>query len=387
MKIGNAEVCCRLKAEALIDLLKEKSIDYFTGVPDSLLSGLCDCLIAKYGIQPGRHIIAHNEGGCVALAAGYHLATGKTPCIYLQNSGIGNIINPAASLIHPKVYGIPMLFIVGWRGEPGTKDEPQHLYQGEATLAMLESVGICHFVLKGNTPPNELEAALNRFESVFAEGGSAAIVVGKGGLSGPRGNYANSYSLVREQVIRRIMRVAGDDILVSTTGKISRELFEGREWSGESHERDFLTVGSMGHSIMIALGIAQAKPEQRIWCIDGDGAVLMHTGALAIIGSQKPKNLVHIVLNNAAHESVGGAPTAAGSVDFSAAAKAFGFRDVFSVSTQDELEKALAICAAEHGPLFLEVKVALGSRDNLGRPTTTPAENKDAFMAYLRKQI
>ena len=373
-----------MEAERLVRLLAERGIDFFTGVPDSLLSGLCNYLMETVGIQPGRHIIAHNEGGCVALAAGHYLATGKVPCVYMQNSGIGNAVNPAASLIHPKVYGIPVLFVIGWRGEPGVHDEPQHLYQGEATLTMLDSIDVAQFVVSKDTTEEEIRIAMDGFNGLFQEGKSAALVIRKGGIAGPDGKYANGYHLVREQAIEKIIEAAGDGVLVSTTGKISRELFEIRVRRGESHGQDFLTVGSMGHSVMIALGIAQSKPGKAVWCIDGDGAMLMHTGALATVGSQRPENLVHIVLNNAAHESVGGAPTVAKSVDMPAAAKALGYREAVSVTDEGELAIALKRCANLKGPVFVEVKVSLGSRDDLGRPTVSPAENKEALMRFLK---
>lgn len=365
-------------------MLNKKGIDYFTGVPDSLLRGLCDFLTRTVGIDPKRHVIAHNEGGCAALAAGYHLASGKVPCVYLQNSGIGNIANPAASLLHPKVYGIPVLFVVGWRGEPGVKDEPQHVYQGEMTENMLDSLDIKCFVMDKETSEEQLHEALFEFADLFEQGKSCAIIIRKGGLTGVKSSYVNNYELSREYVIEKISETAKNDILVSTTGKISRELFETRKKRSEGHEKDFLTVGSMGHSAMIAFGIANEKTQRRVWCIDGDGAVLMHMGALAVIGHFKPSNFVHIVLNNAAHESVGGAPTVAQTADFAAAAKTFGYEATFSVSNNEELENALMQLTDTRYPVMLEIKVSLCSRDDLGRPSTTPKENKDALMKYLK---
>ena len=374
-----------IQAEFLIDLFEQHGVDFFTGVPDSQLKPFCNCLMERYGISD-RHMIAANEGNCVGLAAGYHLATGKIPCVYLQNSGIGNIVNPVASLLNEKVYAIPSVFVVGWRGEPGVKDEPQHIFQGEVTLKLLEDLQIRTAIISPETTEAELTAVMNEFDAVLNSGNSVAFVVRKGGLtSACKPVYKNDFTMLREDVIEKITVAAGEDVIVSTTGKASRELFEIRERQGRTHGTDFLTVGSMGHSSMIALGIAMNKPETKVWCIDGDGAVLMHMGAAAVIGSKKPQNMIHVVLNNGAHETVGGLPTVFGDIDFPAAAKACGYRSVLSASDEQSLSAALAQVKQAVGPVLLEVKVSLGSREDLGRPTTTAVENKQNFMNYLKE--
>lgn len=358
--------------------------EFYTGVPDSQLKPLCDYLMDTYGINPCRHIIAANEGNCTALAAGYHLATGKTPVVYMQNSGEGNIINPVASLLNEKVYAIPMVFVIGWRGEPGVYDEPQHIYQGEVTIRLLDDMGIASFIISKETTKEELSTAMAAFKETLAMGKQVAFIVRKGALS-YNGNiaYSNRNRLLREDVIRHIVSVSGEDPIVSTTGKASRELFEIREGNGQSHKYDFLTVGSMGHSSSIALGIALNKPERKIWCIDGDGAVLMHMGAMAVIGANAPQNLVHIVMNNASHETVGGMPTVAGSIDIVSIAGACGYKNVTSVNTFEELDAALSFAKGNDGLTFIEVKCSIGSRSNLGRPTTTALENKKNFMDFI----
>lgn len=361
-----------------------KAFDFFTGVPDSQLRALCDYLIATYGTDPQHHIIAANEGNAVAIAAGYHLATGKTPVVYLQNSGEGNIINPIASLINEKVYGIPCFFVIGWRGEPDVHDEPQHIYQGEVTLKLLEDMDISYSVIKKDTTEKDIFNAMSYFEKLFAVGKQAAFVVRKGALEyHAKIQYGNSYTLTREEVIRHIVAHSGTDPIISTTGKASRELFEIREQNGQGHAYDFLTVGSMGHSSSIALGIALQKPEKQIWVIDGDGAAIMHMGSLAVIGSIAPNNLIHIVLNNAAHESVGGMPTAADRLDVVQIARGCGYRAVESVETIEQLDEALARMRERCCLQFLEVKCALGSRTSLGRPTCLPRENKQTFMDHM----
>ncbi len=364
--------------------IQRLNADFFTGVPDSQLKPLCDFLYHTYGMDSKHHVIAANEGNAAAIAAGYYLSTGKTPVVYLQNSGLGNLVNPLASLLNEKVYGIPCLFVVGWRGEPGVHDEPQHIFQGEITLGQLDLLGIPAFILEKDTSENQLHGALRDFCSLFAQGRQAAIVVRKGALTYDcKPAYGNPFPMTREMAIRHILQAAEEDVVVSTTGKASRELFETREGWKQRHSRDFLTVGSMGHSSSIALGIALQRPERRIWCLDGDGAALMHLGAMAIIGECKPANLIHVVLNNQAHESVGGMPTAAGQIDLRGIAQACGYPFALSAASPEELTARLNQAKITRQLCFLEVTCALGARSDLGRPTTTPQENKRALMKYL----
>ena len=359
--------------------------DFYTGVPDSQLKALCNFLMDKYGIDPRHHIIAANEGNCTALAAGYHLATGKIPVVYMQNSGEGNIINPVASLLNDKVYAIPVIFIVGWRGEPGIHDEPQHIYQGEVTVKLLEDMDIATFVIGKETTEEELSAKMTEFREILASGKDVAFVVKKGALTdAPKVEYKNDNKMIREEIIQHIVKASGEDPIVSTTGKASRELFETRVSNNQSHKYDFLTVGSMGHSSSIALGVAINKPEQRIWCIDGDGAVLMHMGSMAVLGANKPKNLIHVVINNGAHETVGGMPTVASDIDLVAIAKACGYPYAVSVDSFEDLDKELNLAKGRNELSLIEVKCSIGAREDLGRPTTTALENKENFMDFLR---
>ena len=364
--------------------VKVLNADFYTGVPDSQLKALCNYLMHTYGIDPKHHIIAANEGNCTALAAGYHLATGRVPVVYMQNSGEGNIINPVASLLNDKVYAIPVIFVVGWRGEPGIHDEPQHIYQGEVTVKLLEDMDIRTFVIGKETTDDEVTKAMTEFRKFLDEGKDVAFVIRKGALSyDKKVVYANGNTMKREEIIRHIVAATGEDPIVSTTGKASRELFEIREANKQSHKYDFLTVGSMGHSSSIALGVALNKLEKRIWCIDGDGAVLMHMGAMAVIGANKPYNLVHVVINNGAHETVGGMPTVAEQIDLVAIAKACGYPNAVSVDTFDKLDEALQKAKNSNELSLIEVKCSIGARDDLGRPTTTAMENRKAFSSYL----
>lgn len=367
--------------------VKVLGADFYTGVPDSQLKALCNYLMNTYGIDPKHHVIGANEGNCAALAAGYHLATGKVPVVYMQNSGEGNIINPAASLLNDKVYAIPVIFVVGWRGEPGIHDEPQHIYQGEVTVKLLEDMDIRTFVVGKETTEEELTEVMAEFRKVLAEGKDVAFVIRKGALSyDGKVVYKNDCTMKREEIIRHIIAVSGDDPVVSTTGKASRELFELRAAAGQDHGHDFLTVGSMGHSSSIALGIASQKPEKKIWCIDGDGAVLMHMGAMAVLGAEHPENMVHVVINNGAHETVGGMPTVAAKIDLPAIAKGCGYPYAVRVDTFEQLDQELKAAKERKALSLIEVKCAIGAREDLGRPTTTARENKENFMAFLKNE-
>ncbi len=371
-----------MKVEKFVEIIGS---DFYTGVPDSQLKALCNYLMATYGIDPKHHIIAANEGNCTALAAGYHLATGKVPVVYMQNSGEGNIINPVASLLNDKVYAIPVVFIVGWRGEPGVHDEPQHVYQGEVTIKLLEDMDIATFIIGKDTTDEEVKEVMERFKSILAIGKDVAFVIRKGALTdAPKMEYKNSNTMTREEIIKHIVKISGEDPVVSTTGKASRELFEIREANGQSHKYDFLTVGSMGHSSSIALGVAINQPNKRIWCIDGDGAVLMHMGAMAVIGANKPHNLVHVIINNSAHETVGGMPTVAGQIDLVTIARACGYSYAATVNSFDYLDCELNAAKERNELSMIEVKCSIGARENLGRPTTTAMENRRSFMTYIQ---
>ena len=370
-----------MKVTSLIETI---AADFYSGVPDSQLRALCDYLIDRYGTDPKHHIIAANEGNAVALAAGYHLATGKIPVVYLQNSGEGNIINPVASLMNDKVYAIPCIFIVGWRGEPGVHDEPQHIYQGEVTLQLLADMDIAYFVISKETTEGELAAKMAEFREILAAGKQAAFVIKKGALEfDGKVKYENSNTMTREEIIKHVVDFTGTDPIVSTTGKASRELFEIREAQGGGHKKDFLTVGSMGHASSIAFGIAVQKPDKKIWIIDGDGAALMHMGAMAVIGAAAPKNIVHIVINNCAHETVGGMPTAAGKIDLVTIARGCGYPSAVSVDCFEELDEALEQAKSSNELSLIEAKCSIGARADLGRPTTTARENKKGFMEAL----
>jgi len=357
--------------------------DFFTGVPDSLLSAFMDYIMAEHGVSQ-KHVVAANEGAAVGLAAGHYLATGRPAVVYMQNSGIGNATNPICSLLHEKVYALPVIFVIGWRGEPGTKDEPQHVFQGEVTLDQIECMGIPYCVVSKDT--EDLSKTVADFKTHIKNGQSVAFVIRKSALeNGKKIKYESDAELSREQILNMVIEHSGDnDVFVCTTGKLSREVFEIREQRGMGHSQDFLTVGSMGHSLMIAYGIALAKPDKRVICLDGDGAVLMHLGSLGIVGTANPKNLVHMVINNGAHETVGGVPTVAQSINFSEVAASLGYKHSSRVENEAELLSLLdSGINAQDGAVFVEIICNLESRADLGRPTTTPVQNKNDLMTFL----
>ena len=372
-----------MKAE---DFVKALDSDFYAGIPDSQLKALCDYLMDTYSIDPKHHLIAPNEGSATALAAGYYLATGKTGVVYMQNSGEGNAINPIASLCNDRVYGIPVIFVIGWRGEPGVHDEPQHVFQGEITLKLLDVMDIAYKVIDKSTTEEDITRTMREeFEPLLKEGKQVAFVVRKGALEFDKKiRYENSCTLTREEAIRHIVKFTGEDPIVSTTGKASRELFEIREANRQGHAYDFLTVGSMGHSSSIAFEIAVQKPERKVWCIDGDGALIMHLGTIEMIAANKPQNLVHIVINNGAHDTVGGMPTSAQTGTLSPVAEAAGYSKIYRARNADELDEVLTKARENNELTFIEVFCSTGARSDLGRPTTTTKENRDSFMAHLK---
>jgi phosphonopyruvate decarboxylase len=377
-----------IRPEFFIETLRQKGIDCFAGVPDSLLKNICAYITDH--LDEAHNIIAANEGAALGLAAGHYLATGQPACVYMQNSGEGNIINPLASLTDQEVYNIPVLLLIGWRGRPGVHDEPQHVKQGKVTTGLLNVMGVNYEVLskEEDKATKQIEKAVKALanKEVFA------LVIEKDTFEDYKLQNVeeNNLTMSREEAIQTVAAALGEkDCIVSTTGMISRELFEYRTAMNQSHERDFLTVGSMGHASQIALGIALAQPERRVWCFDGDGAAIMHMGSMAIVANKVPKNYVHVVFNNGAHDSVGGQPTVGLKMDMPAVAKAVGYKSVYSVDSKDGLEKQLSIINSQLSiyeyPIFLEIRVRKGNRKDLGRPTTTPIQNKDALMQFLKK--
>ena len=373
-----------IRPEFFIEALREKSIDCFAGVPDSLLKNICAYITDHF--DAAHNIIAANEGAAVGLAAGHYLATGQPACVYMQNSGEGNIINPLASLTDQEVYNIPVLLLIGWRGRPGVHDEPQHVKQGKVTTGLLNVMGVNYEVL--SKEEDKAAKQIEKASKALSNKEVFALVIEKDTFEDYKlqNVVVNDLTMTREESIQTVAATLGEkDCIVSTTGMISRELFEYRAAMNQGHERDFLTVGSMGHASQIALGIAMAKTDRKVWCFDGDGAAIMHMGSMAIVANKAPKNYVHVVFNNGAHDSVGGQPTVGLKIDLPRVARAVGYPHTYSVSTKEDLIDVLNEVKKNNDLSLIEVKVKKGNRKDLGRPTTTPIQNKEALMDFLRK--
>ena len=368
----------------LFNIFNEQGLTFFSGVPDSTFKDWTTFLLDEEKLT---NIIAVNECEAMAICTGYHIATGKIGTAYMQNSGLGKTVNPLTSLTDPEVYSIPVLLMIGWRGEPGKKDEPQHKKMGKLTLPLLDTLGIPYTVLSED--PGEIKKEIKNAKEYMTENNAPfAIIVKKELLEHYEGKKKNiqEYEMKREDAICTIIDLLeGDEVIISTTGKTSRELFEYREKEGKGHETDFYTVGSMGCSSSIALGIALQKKDKKIFIFDGDGAGLMQMGTFATIGHYKPENLIHILFDNESHESTGGQPTVSKGVNFEQIAGASGYADTKTVTTKEELAHILKSIKDKKGPLFIRIKIKKGSRKDLGRPTTTPIENKDALMNFLNK--
>ena len=372
----------KLSPATFYQALIENQVCYFCGVPDSSLTAF-GAYVAEYATA--SHDLAVNEGSAVALAVGYHIASAKTALVYMQNSGLGNAMNPLVSLVDPLVLGIPMILLIGWRGQPGLKDEPQHAKQGPITKELLDSLGIPYTLLSSN----DLEAAKQVKQAVVETLKTKrpfALLVQDGTfetftLSQER---AAKYPLTREVAIQTIVdNLTNQDAVVITTGKASRELFAYREKLGQGHNQDLLVVGGMGHASSVAYGIAKQKPAHKLFVIDGDGAVLMHMGVLPFIGCSGLKNFYHIVLNNGSHESVGGQPTVAQAIDLAAIAKNSGYTRTYSLSTSADIAKTIRSIKKLAGPVFVEINVGGRARADLTRPTIHPSKNKESFMKFL----
>ena len=371
-----------IEVKTFFETLRELGVVNFSGVPDSLLKNMCAYI--SDNTAPENHLITANEGSAVALSVGQYLATGRPSLVYMQNSGFGNAINPLLSLADPKVYGIPMIVLVGWRGEPGVKDEPQHIKQGEVMESLLEACDL-HTVIIDAETEGIGEVLKTAVEKSLTDSQPVVLLIKKNTFAPykircPSPDIAEG---AREDAIKMIVEASNDDdIFVSTTGMASRELFETRVKNKQPHERDFFTVGSMGHANMIALGLAQ-NVERHVFCIDGDGASLMHLGNLTSIGQSGAKNLIHILLNNAAHDSVGGQPTCAANIDITSITAACGYKSSASISDLNQIKKIVQQFKLIPGPHMLEIKICKGSRQDLGRPTNSPKYNKELLMSYL----
>lgn len=371
-----------ISAKFVCELLKNNGTDFFCGVPDSLLKDFCAYVTENFDKK--KNIITANEGNAIALAVGHYLATSNPALVYMQNSGTGNTINPLLSLADEEVYNVPLLIFVGWRGEPDKKDEPQHIKQGKVTDDIFDACKIEHSVLSDDEKSAEIEI-LKAFDYMQKTLKPYVFVIKKGTFEKyEKKKSPNKFEMSRETAISTVMNFVDEkSVIVSTTGQISRELYEIREKSGQPHNADFLTVGSMGHASSIALGIALEKPDKAVFCFDGDGAFLMHMGAIPVIAEQSPQNFKHVLFNNEAHDSVGAQKTSANVVNFKDLAISCGYKNAFSVEKLDDLKNIMPEFLTAESPSLLEIKVNCGARADLGRPKEKPVQNKIAFMEKL----
>tara|TARA_Y200000002_G_scaffold352215_1_gene330773 strand:- start:448 stop:1572 length:1125 start_codon:yes stop_codon:yes gene_type:complete len=365
-----------------LDALLNEGVTFFTGVPDSLLKDFCACITAS--VKKEDHVIAANEGAAIGLAIGRHLGSGELPLVYLQNSGLGNIVNPLLSLASPQVYGIPMLILLGWRGEPGVKDEPQHIHQGSVMIDMLDAMNVPSIILS-NDFEEIIEQTKTALKLTRASSGPVALIARKEIFKDFFVDKVISKREIsrEEAIIKTINLIEPNAVIISTTGMASRELFEYRASKEMGHNKDFLTVGGMGHANQIALGLASSQKDRPVYCFDGDGAALMHMGSLAVIGQSKRDNFIHILLNNGVHDSVGGQPTVGFDIDFCKIANACGYSFVVKIKNKDEIKKAVEKAKKIKGPCFIEIQTTPGNKKNIGRPTSSPKENKENLIKFL----
>jgi len=375
-----------IEQKKVFEYMQKTGVGFITGVPDSTLNEFC--LYAASELPHDQHVIAANEGNAVALAAGYHLATGGVPLVYMQNSGFGNAMNPLLSLVDKDVYAIPMVLLIGWRGEPGTGDWVQHNKQGQLTPVLLEVMEIPF-----RTVAKDIEGALDSMRWAITTAkktsGPVALLVPKGvfekGKSKQDNPAESPYSMSREEAIKCIIEtLPADTIFVATTGRATREIFHLRRASGAGHEKDFLNVGAMGHASQIATGIALAKKDRLVVCLDGDGSAIMHLGALTITGVLSPPNFLHVVLNNGAHESVGGQPTVGFNVNLTTIAEGSGYKTVgLAVETEQNMRAAVRQLFEGSGPAFIDVRIRKGLRKDL--PPLNVSSHRDLKNLFMKE--
>tara|TARA_B100001093_G_scaffold514553_1_gene588828 strand:+ start:2146 stop:3282 length:1137 start_codon:yes stop_codon:yes gene_type:complete len=372
-----------MKTSKFYNLLKQNKIDFFTGVPDSLLKSFIQ-YITKHE-NKNNHIISANEGSAIGIAIGYNLATQKIPLVYMQNSGLGNAVNPILSLADKKVYSIPMLLVIGWRGQPGIHDEPQHLAQGAVTKRILNSMNIPFLLVSKKTKPAEIKNFIKKIQKNVSP---AALLLTKDALEEDVKLFSvkSKYKLSREEVIKKIVdSLSKNDVIVSTTGMASRELYEYLK-SSKIKIANFLTVGGMGHASQISLGIAIKNKKRKVICLDGDGSLIMHLGSLSTIGTNSNLNLTHFILNNGVHGSVGDQPTAGFKIDFLKIADACGYDYIYRCENSIELQSVLKKISKQKGKIFIEIRLNTDFRSNLGRPESKPIGNKLEFIRYLTRK-
>jgi phosphonopyruvate decarboxylase len=367
------------------DCLVEAGVDFVTGVPDSLLNDFCKFTSSELPIQ--KHVIAANEGNAIALAAGHHLITGGIPLVYMQNSGIGNSMNPLVSLVNKEVYSIPLILLIGWRGDPSVKDHAQHDLQGKMTTGLMDLMNIPYKIIDVADDPFEI-ARWAVLEAKKINSPVAIIAKNKVFSCGEKKTdleISDVLPLSREEAISCVLKsLPKDTIYIATTGRATRELYDLRLINNENHKNDFLNVGAMGHGSSIGMGMAIAQKERFVVCLDGDAASIMHMGAMTTAGKIASKNFIHIILNNGAHESVGGQQSAGFMINFTEIAKNCGYTTIGKpVKSESELCDAVKELSKKDGPLFIDIYIRKGIRSDLGPLKGSLAEMKKDFCSNV----
>lgn len=371
-----------LDQKLIFEELEKQEVTFFTGVPDSYLNGFCNYALNNF---PERNIIAANEGNAVGIAAGHYFASKEIPLVYMQNSGMGNIVNPLASLVDEHVYAVPMLLLIGWRGQAGTGDWPQHELQGQITLGLLDVMGIQYRILPDdNSQVTEILKTAMEYCKTYRK--PYALVAPKGVMAGEKINNKDAiYPMSREEVIEIILdHMPENTIYSATTGRATRELFFLRERRNEGKEHDFLNVGAMGHASSVALGIALEKPGRKVVVLDGDSATMMHMGAMTMVSNLDVPDFIHVVLNNGAHESVGGQPSVGHKINFTKIAEACGYETVHhSVTSKEELIEAIEVLRECGKASFIDVRIHKGLSGKLPSLDFSHREAIDELIGEL----
>lgn len=361
-----------------INSLTEKGYSSFYGVPDSILSSFSKSLY--FDFNHINHFITANEGSALAMSIGYQLTHDKVPIVYLQNSGLGNLINPYLSLTNKYVYDIPTLFIIGWRGEPGTKDEPQHMFQGKITLNLLDLLEIDYAILDSET---NFEEVIEQAVQCNKQNKSFVILVKKNTFKNDKRNFPSKKSTIsRDEALESLIKIEQiNNLYISTTGKLSRELDSIREGKN-SKPSDFYLVGGMGHTFSVSYSLAHENPDKVIICLDGDGSFLMHLGSVGLVASNPLENYIHILFNNSSHQSVGGQPTYIDNLDLEQLSNSLGFKSFLNINKIEDLDSK--IYKLER-PAFINIVINTDEKPNLSRPKNTPVKNKESFKSSIQK--
>lgn len=368
----------------LFQAFDKMGVKFFTGVPDSLLNDFS--LYLTQNIPDTQHVMAANEGNAVGIATGNYMATGNIPLVYMQNSGIGNATNPLLSLTHPCVYSIPMVLVIGWRGDPSIKDHAQHKKQGELTPVLMKDMDIPYEILEDeNKVISQFEWAVKKAKEISSP---VALIVKKGILAQKEKHqkYPESQLMSREEAISVVIDVMGKEaVYLATTGRATRELHEQLTLHEIAHDVEFLNVGAMGHLSSIGLGMALGAPKKKIVVFDGDAAAVMHMGSLATNGRYHPHNLLHIVLNNGVNESVGGQKSAGQIIDLTTIAKACGYTTYpCFIDNTDDLRKCAQLFSQKGGLTFADVRLRQGIRKDMPILMIDHKEQKNKLILALR---